>query len=425
MMPGVRRPLPILSLFAALALAACGGGDDGGLPGDGGGTGGLVPDDPAAAGWVESSYGLPTIAIWADPADLDLIHEHFDDDIPITAAVQMPEGIWEGVTFELHGGYARTVAKKTYRLVFPDESKPEIDLFGDGEVDGHRRFVLNASWIDPTFARNRLTMDLLRAMGGLAPRLGYRILLLNGEWHGLYVVTERIDKPWLKRQGFDRDGNLYKAENSLANWQAKADALDGYELEINPDNPTDDLGELLDVLTYTPATHEDFQVAVEPALHLDDFLTWQMVHTLAMNADTYTKNYYLYHDLSAVPGSVAARFRIASWDADATWGIAWDGAELEPIEPAWHGTDTFSPRLLSIDSYRADYRARYLAALADELAASSIRTRVASVASKIRAAAAADLAHWERGLDFDAAVERLEEVIDARHELMHEIVTDL
>ena len=430
LVPHSRGIFPALFTLAA-GLAACGtdpsvaGADVSDTEELADAGGGLLPDDPAAAGWIASSHGLPTIAIWAAPEDLELIHTNYDDDIPITVAVQMPEGAWEEVTFELHGGHARTLAKKTYRLIFPDGQEPVFDLFGDGELGTHRRFVLNASWIDPTFMRNRLTMDMVRELGGLSPRLSYRILLLNGEWHGLYAVTERIDKPWVKRQDLDKDGNLYKAENSLANFAAKADHLDGYEMEMNEDNPTADLAALLDILTYTPATYEDFEAEVAPWLDIDEFMGWQLVHTFAMNTDTYTKNYYLYHDIDAALGTADHRFRVVSWDADATWGIAWDGQTVDTTSTAWHGTDTFSPRLFSIDSYLGTYKSMYTDALEETFTVSGQHTRIAALSSTIRSAALADLERWERDEDFDAEVSTLKAVIAGRHALMSELIEAL
>ena len=89
--------------------------------------------------------------------------------------------------------------------------------------------------------------------------------------------------------------------------------------------------------------------------------------TFAQNRDAYSKNYYLHHELSP-----DARFRLISWDADATFCQRWDGVALPPDDTRWHGWDVFSPRLLGIDSYREAYVADYLDALDHELAAEGI-----------------------------------------------------
>ncbi|MDP6942599.1 MAG: CotH kinase family protein [Myxococcota bacterium] len=427
--------------LALMALLGCSTPPGGGGPDSGGaGLDGAQPDTsepvdvevseasvigPGGDASAETSFGLPVIEVEVDPDLLDEMHENYDDDITAIVTLTMFGKRWEGVKFELHGGYARTLPKKTYRVVFPDDDKPVVDFFGDG-AESQRRAVLQASWIDPTFVRNKLTFDLVRDSGGMAPRVDFCVLTLNGQWHGLYTVVERVDKLFLGRHDLDKDGNLYKAENHQANWDAKSDPLDGFDMEINEDNPTNDLGDLLDALTYTPQTHADFQVEVEPRLALDDFHAWQRVHVYALNRDTFTKNYYLYHDIDEDFGDPDARFRLISWDADATWGLNWDGKWLDTDEVTWHGTDEFSLRLYEIQSYKTLFRDAFLDALEDELAPATIATRVAASSSRIREAALADLEHWERDdIDFDSSVQALKDAVQARHDVMKTVLLGL
>jgi len=431
------RPLSALGTALLTTLLACGPpATDPGPEGDtldAGPQTETTTDDSVDAGpggsdavvGPTTSHGLPVIAVEVDPTSLDFMHENYDDDITAIVAVTMQGVRYEGVKFELHGGYARTVPKKTYRLVFDDENKPSVDWFGDGP-EVQRRVVLQASWIDPTFVRNKLTFDLIRDSNGMAPRIDFCVLTLNGEWRGLYTLVERVDKLFLDRQDLDKDGNLYKAENHQANWIAKSDPLDGFDMEINEDNPIDDLDDLLDALTYTPQTHPDFQAEVEPRLSLADFHVWQRVHVYALNRDTFTKNYYLYHDLDEDLGDPKARFRLISWDADATWGLNWDGQWLDTDEVTWHGTDKFSLRLYEIDAYQTTYRDAFLDALSSELAPATISTRVAASTSRIREAALADLAHWGRdAVDFDAEVQLLRDAVQARHDVMTAVLEAL
>lgn len=372
-----------------------------------------------------SSYGLPVLAIAAEATQLERLHEKINEDISLDAKVHLQGETYEGVTLELHGGFARTVAKKSYRLIFSDDHKPSVDLFGASEPETHRRLVLQAAWIDPTFMRNKLTFDVIRELGGLAPRVDFAVVTVNGVWMGLYTVIERVDRLYLDRQGLSKDANLYKAESHWANWQAKEDPLKGYDVQLGEENSHDDLGELLDALTYTQRSPSAFAGSVEPLLEVADFHTWQMVHTLAMNKDTYTKNYYLYHDLTAASSTPEDRFRIVSWDADATWGINWNAALLEPDETAWHGTDGFSPRLYDMEAYRSTYAQMYAEALTGALSPTSLRLRVAAMDGLIRTAALADLITWQRDDDYDVAVYRLLDVIGQRVAIMTEIVAEL
>ena len=144
-----------------------------------------------------------------------------------------------------------------------------------------------------------------------------------------------------------------------------------------------------------------------------------------MNADTFTKNYYLYHDIDAPIGTPKARFRLISWDADATWGNSWDGVILSTDQSSWHGTDAFSPRLLSISEYRASYRDGYLEALESDLGQQVILLRVAAIESLIATAARADLLHWQREGNFDDETARLRDAIEARVQTMKTVMSEL
>ncbi len=370
--------------------------------------------------------GLPLIAVRVPAAELAELHgrDEGSDGYAITARVQMLGDTWPKVTMQLHGGLSRSFPKKSYRLTFPDDDEPEVPWFS-GRPEEHRRLVLHASWIDPTWMRNKLTMDVVSALGGLAPRMSFVWLRVNGQDMGLYVAIERIDRPFLKRRGLHRDGNVYKAVDHRANWAKKAAPMNGYELKVNEDNPTDDLGELLATLSDTPATQAAFEAEVEPVLDLDAFMLWQAVHTFADNRDTFTKNYYLYHDLAAPPGTEAAAFELISWDADATFGLNWDGAPAPPRPPSWHGSDAFSPRLFAIAAYRAEYRARYLAALDGALSEAALLSRVEAMAAAIEQAAKADLALWDRDADFEDAVDALRAFVSGRRGVMRPLLEGL
>ena len=45
---------------------------------------------------------------------------------------------------------------------------------------------------DPIMVRNKLTQDLLKAVGGLAPRIEYGRLSVNGVFFGLYTIEESL-----------------------------------------------------------------------------------------------------------------------------------------------------------------------------------------------------------------------------------------
>lgn len=356
--------------------------------------------------------------------DWDILHQDPEKEVTVTVILIFDGEVFNSVKLELHGGFARKVPKKSYRLTLPDGQYPKSQVF-EASNENHKRFILQASWIDPTFMRNKLSFDLIRDLGGLSPRVSFANLSFNGKYHGFYTVIERVDKLFLERKGFDPTGNLYKAENHNANWAYKSNPLAGYDIEINEANPHEDIGELLYALTYTPTEEKAFEKEIIPRLNIDDFLIYQLFHTFAMNRDAFTKNYYLYHDVNASYGSEKARFRIISWDSDATFGIDWDGTVIATDEIKWHGSDSFSPRLFSIKAFLEIYLDLYEKALYGLLSPEAIITKIDYMACEIESYAQKDLDYWERGINFAKKVEELKSAVKNRNKVMKSVIEEV
>jgi hypothetical protein len=358
---------------------------------------------------------------------------HADPRAPVEVPVTLwIDGLWIGEadagpaapTIEIHGGTSRRYPKTSYRLTFGPDAIA-LALFGD-RPDDEKKVVLQASWIDRTFLRNRVVFDAVRAAGGLAPRVDFARVVVRGERLGFFELIERVDKHFLRRQGLAvDDANLYKAETREADLGPAADPLEGYDHELGDPSRADDLADLLEAIDTTPTTAEAYASTIEPRISIDDVLVYQRVHTFAMDRDGFVKNYYLFHDLAARVGDPASRFRWISWDADATFCQTWKGEPLAGTDAAWHGPDVLSGRLFDIPAYRDRHAAAYAAALDGALAAAPQIAAVRALAERIAPDARADLAAWQPAEDFDAAVDRLTDCLAAREEAMRSAIAAL
>ncbi len=129
--------------------------------------------------------------------------------------------------------------------------------------------------------------------------------------------------------------------------------------------------------------------------------------------------------MKADPGDEEDRFKIIAWDGDATFGNNWDGTPVSAGEDDLIGTDSFSPRLVTVPAYQTAYLAAYQEALSGSFDVVTLQETALFWAETIAPWARADLSLWERDdLDFDDATEDLVSVIGTRHTILSAAVSD-
>jgi len=80
----------------------------------------------------------------------------------------------------------------------------------DDEFLGVRKLQFHSMNLDPSQMRERLGYWLMREMGVAAPRSTHARLVVNGEFVGLFALTENIDGRFTRANFDDGTGNLYK-----------------------------------------------------------------------------------------------------------------------------------------------------------------------------------------------------------------------
>lgn len=89
--------------------------------------------------------------------------------------------------------------------------KVKIDYRQPGrEFYGVRHVLLHSQNLDPSMMHERLGYWLFREMGVPAPRSTHARVVVNGEFVGVFGLTEEIDGRFTRRAFDDGKGNLYK-----------------------------------------------------------------------------------------------------------------------------------------------------------------------------------------------------------------------
>ena len=177
---------------------------------------------------VDYDQTIPVVSIAADWGDLNALHDHAtkrgrDWERPINIEYFEPGGqpgfnVKAGI--RVHGGVSRNFSpKKSYRLYFRKSyggpGRLDYPLFDDSEVTKFDKLVLRAGYNDaftylgeafqPTvqstgavYIRDQVVRNLHRDMGQPIAHGSWVLLYLNGEFWGLYNLTERVDLQFLQ-----------------------------------------------------------------------------------------------------------------------------------------------------------------------------------------------------------------------------------
>ena len=358
---------------------------------------------------------LPVLRLWIADDQWDKLMDDVKADVEVDALFYFM-GMCGAVGIEIHGGLARKFEKKSLKVKFNRQGWFPYDPFVEepkAEVTGHgyKQFILKAHWVDPSLIRDHLTHDVTRALGGLAPRVTHVNLMLNGSYHGIYALTESILRDFFMRMGLEGEGNLYKAVSHYANFKDKEDALEGYEKKMNVSEESEDLTQLLQQIAAAPLDFEGFEASVGQSLDIDLYLAYSVANAFTNNQDAFTKNYYLYHELEDDGGP----FLTVNWDADATFGISWDGTE-EPADTGglWGKLNSLSAKLKKIPEYQAANTQLYFDGLADPLSPETLHANVDTIASPLAPDIRFEECRWEKESSFADHLEVIHEFVDGR-----------
>ncbi|WP_437963457.1 CotH kinase family protein [Sorangium sp. So ce260] len=206
-----------------------------------------------------------------------------------------------------------------------------------------KRLNFHAMMRDPTKIHERITYDLYRDMGVVAPRSAWATLHVNGEPLGLFAMVEDIDGRFTKnRFPEDPDGQLYKAA-----WPVAED--DDYyagKLETNEDMASherfiafaEDLASaegadrLAALSAWTDVAELQRYMAVDDAI-----LNFDGITTFYVGEDGSAEN----HNFFFYEEPESGTFRLVPWDLDNT--LSWLSFQYFGEVPHWTETPAACP----------------------------------------------------------------------------------
>lgn len=355
-------------------------------------------EDPANVPVVDplaypEEYGLPVIFVSAADPPLE------DDYEP---AIAVYRGFAHAILAKRRGNTSLDYPKNSYTLKFPREAKFS-DPAHAGRFLGKRKIVLTTTFDDNSYLRQRLAYEVW-------PRLDARhvqvqsyhvVVYLEGEYHGLYLLSDHVDGFLMEDHGLWQDGNLYKAVTADANFGLeslkfgglKETLHQGFEKKEGFPEPGaagafDDLDELVEFV----ATSDDavFRDGIVQRLAMPEYQDWWILVTFLHASDSAGKNAYHYHDPTG-----ASPWHYVPWDFNSALGQSYDTRRrrAENFDDYTSRNELFR-RFLAEPTLAGPLRDRYRAALAGPLAAEELVGLVDAYAAEIRASALRDQRRW-------------------------------
>ena len=220
---------------------------------------------------------------------------------------------------------------------FPADLSDEMTSVG--EVN------MNAQGADGTYVRQPLAFDSFREAGAPACLCFPVQMRLNGSLDRVGILIEQVDEDFLKRNGMDRDGALYKFVQRSNLRPGLNDTEVGTEKKI-PDDDTDfsDLqaliGGLKQSLAGTNIENSGALIYSEPDrtsrhrflfdnLNVAAVINYMAATILVQDTDDTRKNFYLYRDTFGT-----GEWEVLPWDKDFSFGIG-ESATGASKHPFW------------------------------------------------------------------------------------------
>ena len=349
--------------------------------------------------------------------------------------------------FKYRGASSSNYPKRSYAIKLRDENGNSVDR----KLLGYRsdnNWILDAMYIDLACMRNRVATDLWNAFEckpyyadrEKKVRTGTRgkfvEVILNGQWWGLYCMTEKMDRKQLKLKKFVPAAQSTTGENEVHGVLYKSnqwtyEVFMGHESNDDNDNkqviyPHKKVSDYKNILGKETWCEYEFKYPD----YEDEAVEWRPLHDAAnmvatsfiLNIDSVKsrfdypmlRDYYLFIDLLLATdnhgknlfwyaydtqGPEGDKLSLAPWDLDGTFGQDWDGVITNTkdvtldfdtyIKNYEHGQFAIFDLIKSRSEWQQDLKDRYAKLrIKGVISGDSIANRFANYASLFEASLA-------------------------------------
>ena len=369
-----------------------------------------------------NEYSLPLVNVEVDVSGLSK-EKYIPGHITIVDAEMRTEGRLIAsfdCKVRYRGASSLRYEKKSFAIKLIDDEGEDLDA----NVFGFRKendWILDAMAIDRIRMRNRVCFDIWNEIsktpyetdyGNRNGTLGQFVeVYLNGEYHGLYCMTDKIDRKLLglKKAKEQSDGSvyirgvLYKGEawtdaTSMTGYDTSesfdGEAWNGWELQYPDDYPCYDAWKpLMNLIDFCNTRNAFFKLHYRQHFYYDNLVDYALFIMGLNIIDNNVKNTHF----SCLDINVNETFLITPWDLDCSLGGLYDGSHYEQYTKISELTSNYlyyQMYINNVDNFRGGMKERWQELLSGIMSPDSFNARLDAYAKKFK-----DSGAWQREYD--------------------------
>lgn len=280
--------------------------------------------------------------IYCAAEDFDRIYTDWKTESYISVVLKYKGETYQHLKMRLRGDSSREYDKKSLKI------KPDGALLPDGKSS----INLNAEYKDKSMIRQALASNLFQRSGQTCFNTQFAEVYLNDKFLGLYLEVENMDELFLKRNGLNPEGNLYKATKDGASMSIFDDFDAKWENKTRKKRKFADLANLVHNLNTIP--DDEFYDYVKLTFNYEALVNMLAINMYIANGSTYYHNYYLFHDWTE-----SGKWFMLPWDLDKTIHYYhWQPYTYHETSSYWESDNPLVERSIMNPNILADIRAR-------------------------------------------------------------------
>ncbi len=314
---------------------------------------------------------------------------------------------WLNAEINYRGDYSLALFDKKSLSLETQRRVEVLDMRFDDD------WLLTGDWLDPTQLRNKVAYELYDAASSVSPNVKHVAsqhveVILNGQYYGTYLLSERIDRKLLQLKRWDDNDEYHSVVYKCGGAQA-------FTADPQPFNSGWSLKEPLEHAYWEPLQRvTDFvRYADDEEFHRDiglyfdtTTLIYQYIHTtLIGDSDRLVKNMYVFANASE--NGDQPPLAVLPWDFDAAFG-AWGRTTWPPDYDVtdWQWRFIYShsylyERLFQSDEFKHLVLEEYLWARQTIWTDELIFGMIDEIGAEISEAVIRNHATWPRPVDAD------------------------